>query len=195
MAATASQWDTSKLCVDVRQTLWLIEWKILCIFLENCQSGCPDVSNIFKTPDIYSYESNIHNYDADLQINEAVSWSVFFRYLIRVLSRRFHRRPIQHSRWHKLKRGLIRPNGQTDLCYPLCGSGNMVSRIILKLYVAKDTISCILGAKFDRKWVVCDHMHTELHEATSAVLSFKYHFLLQTSQSVSFNTYLHVCKF
>ena len=48
---TQARW-VSKLCVDVTDCLWLIEWKILCILLENCQGGCPEVSTIFKNPDI-----------------------------------------------------------------------------------------------------------------------------------------------
>ena len=94
-------------------------------------------------------------------------------FFFRVLSRSFHRRSIQHNRRHKLKRGLIHPKGQTNLCYPLCGSGSMISRIKLWNFdVPKDAISCILREKFGRKWVVYDHMQTELHEASSAVLPF-----------------------
>ena len=36
--------------------LWLIEEKILCIFLENGRGGCVDISTIFKNPDIYIYK-------------------------------------------------------------------------------------------------------------------------------------------
>jgi len=58
------------------------------------------------------------------------------------LSRGFHRCPIKHNMRCKLKRG---PKGQTNLG----GSGGMVPWKFLKFEVAKDVISCTLGAKQD----------------------------------------------
>jgi len=70
--------------------------------------------------------------------------------MIRVLSRSFHRCPIKHNIWCKLKRG---PKGQANLG----GSGGMVPWKILKFEVAKDMISCALGTKQGEIKVVYDH--------------------------------------
>ena len=55
-----------------------------------------------------------------------VSWSVWSQYLIRVLSRNFHRCPIKRNKRRKLKRG---PKGQANLG----GSGGMTPRKILNI--------------------------------------------------------------
>ena len=73
----------------------------------------------------------------------AVSWSLWSRCLIRVLNRSFHRCPIKHNMLCELRRG---PKGQANLG----GSGGMVPWKILKFEVAKDVISCTLGAKQDK---------------------------------------------
>ena len=39
--------------------LWLIEEKMLRIFLEKCRGGCVDISTIFKNPDILLLGQNV----------------------------------------------------------------------------------------------------------------------------------------
>ena len=98
------------------------------------------------------------------------TWSLSSRYVIRVLSKSFHRRPIQHNRRHKFN---ICSEGQANLggpvvCYPES----------LKFCVTRVAISCIL----EEKWIVYVH---KLDVASSAVSPFK---VLFSSWSVS------VCK-
>ena len=78
------------------------------------------------------------------------------RYLMRVLSRSFQRRLIQHNRLHKIKLGPIRQKVEGDVY-----SGGVHSRKILKLEFAKYGISCILGATFyrDELFVIYNAMH------------------------------------
>ncbi len=51
---------------------------------------------------------------ADFEHEAATLGSVSFRYLIRDLSRSFHRRPIKHNMRHKLKRGPMPPKKQSN---------------------------------------------------------------------------------
>ena len=64
---------------------------------------------------LLSYESNISDYDVDLQIDEAAMTQsldpCFPDTQGQVSYKSFHRRPIKHIGRHKLKRGTTRPMG------------------------------------------------------------------------------------
>ena len=100
------------------------------------------------------------------------------RYLIRDLSRGFHRPIIKHDKLGKLKQ---EPMGQAQLAGPAAS----LSGKCLKLLVLKDAISCISRGNVLQKMII------KLDVTNSAVSPFKCYFLPVKCQSVRLHLLLY----